>query len=137
MIIALFAMAVQTEQPVVRTTELVPATPWVEVISGSCGGHRLEVRRPMRPLLERPAVILDGAQVSGADTLERELSEVRAAYRFSIQCAPSNTMLLRWVSGLAGTDGQIAYRAGFAFFRDGLLTEAQSEDSTAESFWYR
>lgn len=137
MIFALFAMAVQAEQPVVRTIEPAPATPWEEVISGSCGGHRLEVRRPMRPLSERPVVLLNGAQVAGAETLERELSEVGAAYRFSIQCTPSNTMLLRWVSGLVGDDGRVAYRAGSADFRGGSLTEARSGDSTEETFWYR
>lgn len=91
----------------------------------------------MRPLSERPVVLLNGAQVAGAETLERELSEVGAAYRFSIQCAPNDTMLLRWVSGLVGDDGLVAYRSGSADFRGGSLTEARSEDSTEETFWYR
>ena len=82
-------------------------------------------------------VLLDGAQVADAETLERELSEVGAAYRFSIQCAPSNTMLLRWVSGLVGDDGRVAYRAGSADFRSGSMTEVRSENSTQETFWYR
>lgn len=82
-------------------------------------------------------VLLDGTRVSGAETLERDLSEVGAAYRFSIQCAPNNTMLLRWVSGIVGDDGRVAYRAGSADFRGGSLTAARSENSTQETFWYR
>lgn len=91
----------------------------------------------MRPLSERPVLLLDGAQVSGAETLEPELGEVGAAYRFSIQCAPSDTLLLRWVSGLVGDDGRVAYRAGSADFRGGAMTGARSEVSTEETFWYR
>lgn len=135
MMIALFALGLQAEQLVFRTTEAALATPWEDLISGSCGGHRLEIRRSMRPLPEPPVVLLNGAQVVGAETLERELGEVGAAYRFSIECAPSDTMLLRWESGRVGDDGRVAYRSGSADFRGGLLTGARSEDSSEETLW--
>lgn len=139
MFLTLLMTAVQVEQVVLRSVEAIPADPWAEVISGSCGSQRLELRRPMRPLSERPAVLLNGALVRGdIRPLELELSRVGAAYRFSIQCAPeSETVLLNWVSGLVGDDGQVEHRAGFAAFRDGALTEARSEKANEETFWYR
>lgn len=138
MIAELFALAFQAREPVVRSSEPTAATPWVEVISGSCGEQRLEVRRPLRPLAERPVALLNGARVAGAGTLEEELGQVGAAYRFSIQCGPGgDTMRLRWVSGLVGESGKVAYHVGSAEFRGGSLTEARSEDATEETFWYR
>lgn len=132
-------LAVQAEQVVIRTDELRPANPWVEVFSARCGRQRLEVRRPMRPLQTGARVMLNGRAARGdLGALELELSEVGAAYRMSFHCSQDGeTMQLRWVSGMVGERGQVRYRAGSAVFRQGALVRSGSEEANEETFWYR
>lgn len=132
-------LAVQAEQVIVRTDELRPANPWVEVFSASCGRQRLEVRKPMRPLQTGSRVLLNGRAARGdVGPLELELSEVGAAYRMSFRCSQNGeTMQLNWVSGLVGERGQVRYRAGSAEFRQGALVRSLSGEANEETFWYR
>ncbi len=134
----LAAVAVQADEVVVRIVEPRPATPWTEVFTARCGRQRLEVSRPIRPLDRGARVRLNGRTVRGdVSALEAELGEARAAYRLSFLCAPLNaTMQLMWVSGLAGQDGQVRYRAGSAEFRAGALIRSGAEEATEEAFWY-
>src|SRR5690606_18462450 len=99
----------------------------------------VEVRRPIRPLHRGSQVLLNGRMARGdVSSLELELGEVGAAYRMSFHCwQDGQTIQLRWVSGLAGADGQVRYRAGSAEFRGGALVRSLSEGANGETFWYR
>lgn len=131
-------LMLQTDEVVVRTSEPSPASPWQETFSARCGRQRLEVRRPMRPPQSRPEVLLNGRAPRG-DTrpLEQELSLVGAAYRISFTCSQNDAMQLRWVSGYAGPNGNLRYRAGSATFHDGSLVQSGAEEATEETFWFR
>lgn len=132
-------LAIQAEQVIIRTDELRPANPWVEVFSASCGRQRLEVRKSMQPVQAGSRVLLNGRAARGdLGPLEAALSEVGAAYRMSFRCSRNGeTMQLRWVSGLVGERGQVRYRAGSAEFREGALVTSRSEETNEETFWYR
>lgn len=132
-------LALQAEQVIVRTDELRPANPWVEVFSANCGQQRLEVRKAMRPLQTGSRVLLNGRSARGdVGPLELELSEVGAAYRMSFRCSQNGeTLQLSWVRGLAEERGHVRYRAGSAEFRQGALIRSGSEEANEETFWYR
>ena len=123
----------------VTAKEPRPATPWAEVVRGRCGGQQLEIRRPMRPREQSPAILLNGAPPGGnLSTLLQELGEVGAAYRLSVLCHQDDeTVELRWVRGLADQSGRVTYRAGSAIFRDSALISSSSAESSALAFWYR
>lgn len=91
----------------------------------------------MRPLQSNPQVLLNDQPPRGdLDPLELELGQVDAAYRMSFTCSQIETLRLRWVRGLAGQNGHVHYRVGFAIFRDGTLVESGAEEAVEETFWY-
>jgi hypothetical protein len=92
----------------------------------------------MRPL-GSAMIRMNGQSARGdIDLLVQELSEVRASYRFSFLCPQEGgTISFKWVRGLADGQGRVGYRSGAASFRDGVLIKSGSEDSNAETFWYR
>lgn len=131
-------LMLQTDEAVVRTSEPRPASPWQETFSARCGRQILEVRRPIRPLQSGPEVLLNGRTPRGdLRPLELELSRVGAAYRMSFTCSQNDAMQLRWVSGRAGPNGSVRYRAGSAIFQDGSLVQSGAGEATEETFWFR
>ncbi len=139
MILAILLLAAQTDEVVVSIREPRPANPWAETFTATCGRQRLEISRSMRPLETPPRVTINGRPARGdLQALQRDLGEVRAAYRMSFRCAAGlETLQLIWVSGLADEQDQVRYRAGSAMFQGGALLESRSEDATEETFWYR
>jgi len=138
-LLALVLSVLQSEQVVVRAVEADAAAPWTEAFSARCGQSQVEIRRPMRPEGGPVRILIDGEPAQGdLSRLQADLSEIRAAYRFSFQCSPDgDALLLRWVRGLADVRGEVRFRSGGAEFRDGSIAATQSEDSNAETFWYR
>jgi hypothetical protein len=123
----------------VITREPMAANSWRETFVATCAADTLEIRRPIRPLSERPTVLINGQKPAGnLDLLERELGAIGAAYRFSFLCSQGKEGIrLHWVRGLASRSGQVDFRAGLATFRDGAVTQVSSEAANQESFWYR
>ena len=132
LVLALAQVAVATREP-------LPATPWSETVSGTCGRSTIRVERAVRPLGVPARVLVDGRRIGPAGrALERELGDGRAAYRFGFACLPGGRgMELRWVRGLADGRGGVRYTAGVATFARGTLISARSEDAAADAFWYR
>ena len=137
----ILAMVLAASEIVVMVKEPVAASPWTESVSASCGSNTLEVLQPWRPVGAAPEVTINGKPVEGdMSELVRDLSEPRAAYRFSVRCSqdPSSTAIsLHWVRGLSDETGVLAFRAGRAAFQDGRVVETDSFEVTAEDFWYR
>jgi hypothetical protein len=123
----------------VITREPKAADSWGETFVATCAGDTLEIRRPIRPLSERPKVLINGQKPAGnLDLLEAELGDIGAAYRFSFLCSQGGKGIsLHWVRGLASRSGQVDFRAGQASFRDGAVTNVSSEAANPETFWYR
>ena len=132
-------LAAQADEVIIRIEEPRPASAWAEVFTARCGRQRLEVRRPIRPLDSGARLRFNGRMARGdVSALEADLGEAGAAYRLSFGCSRNgDTTYLRWVSGLAGQDGQVRYRAGSAEFRDGVLIRRHAEDAGEAAFWYR
>ena len=134
----LYLLAVAAQDPRLIAHHPVPATPWSETFTARCGRDELQILRPLYPLGNRPTLLINRQPAGGnLSDLIADLSEVRAAYRFSFLCSQSRTaMQLRWVRGLA-YQGRVTYRAGSANFRDGALTSSRSHEVNESTFWYR
>ena len=139
MFLVAFALSQSTAPIAVYVREPKPATPWTETTAGTCGKDRLVVTRPLYPLGGKASLHINGQPVRGdLVKVENELSNVRAAYRISIECGQGGgPIYLRWVRGQSDGNGNISYRSGQVTVASGALTESVSEDSNAETFWFR
>ncbi len=134
----LYMLLLTVQAPGVVVREPVPAHPWNEVFTARCGRDELDIARSIRPL-GSVTIRLNGRSARGdIDPLLQELSEVGASYRFSVLCSQEGgTIYFKWVRGLADRQGRVRYRSGAASFRGGVIIKSGSEDSNAETFWYR
>ena len=134
-----FILSLAALAPQVIVREPRPATPWIEAFTARCGKSELKIERSIRPLGLLPRILMNGKLIRGdSHQVERELSEIRAAYRFSFLCSQvGNDIQLRWVRGVADGGGNVSFRSGSASIRDGVMVSSTFEEASEESFWYR
>ncbi|MCA0977970.1 hypothetical protein LCM19_06300 [Qipengyuania flava] len=132
---ALFMLANVT----VISSEPIPADPWQETYHAECPGNSVTIARMIEDPVSPPVVTLNGKDVSEASGLAEELGVVGAAYRMSFLCSSSDedVLIIRWVRGLAGDDGDVSYRSGAVSFSGDEVLDVEADDVSESDFWYR
>ena len=127
--------------PVAR--EPSPPDNWEQSSAFNCGETTLRISgygnaRPEGRITE---ITANNRAISGSGvgTLLRDLASRRAVYRLGVLCFREGTgMELRIASGEKTEAGNVIFRTGAAFIRNGELQHYTGlEDATADSFWFR
>lgn len=139
----LSVLALASAQRLPVAVEPLPPLTWQQQSAFSCPHMTLRVggystaRPPDRPV----EILVDGRSLRGArvEALRHDLASRAAVYRLGVLCAHDEASLNLFIhTGERVENGEIVFRTGVAFIRDGALLEYNGlEPTDADSFWFR
>lgn len=141
MIYILMAIFLQPN-PVIAGQEPKAASPWVQSVEAKCGEDVLRISGygAAKPLDRVAELRVNGTPVTGvgAEQIQADLSNRRAAYRLEITCGHPGQIFVRISQGLREADGTNRFRFSGAAIKDGRLrTYTGFQYGEADDFWFR
>jgi hypothetical protein len=140
------AMALLSASPVVSSQEPSRATGERNSVSGRCGKRLLEVRNiglglPNSSVSRASGgIFFNGHRIQSAEfeSIFTELSDMRSAYRLTIQCTKSDDFNVHFYRGTKQQDGSMSFAAGeFTVDGNGFGKFSGLQTVDAETFWFR